>query len=207
MLTDPQVTATTTSSFKGRDGAKHVPVNITPHKKILKLSFQDTGKYAGIVKNTAVSRLLREFCVTLHTKLITPTLRPKADSRTKGPKVDLPGDYAIRVILYGLNADQNAIGDILGDSGLCLQHPSAAKYNRLVPYHNPHYLLSPGSQIPQVEALRLKNSNKTAEQNTLNESTKGRYIGLFNETGNDIACRTDTAIVKPSNRLRSTLRQ
>ena len=103
-------------------------------------------------------------------------------------------------------ADQNGVGNTLGDSGLYLQHPSAVEYDRLVPYHNPHYLLRPGSQMPELDALSLGDSGEATKQTLLQESAKGRFMRLFDETG-DSGVHSGKVEVEPSPRLRSTLKE
>ncbi|KFA48846.1 hypothetical protein S40293_01496 [Stachybotrys chartarum IBT 40293] len=200
------VTATATSSFKGRDGMKEVPVDVTLFEHRLKLSFQDTGKYAGIMKNEAISRLLSELCATFAAKLIAPVVAKKPFSKSRNFKTTFPQDCAVRLVVYGFMADQNAIGDILGAAGLYLQHPSSTEYDGLIPYHNPHYLLSPGSQMPAVDMLARDMSDAVIEKSILDESTKWRLMTLFDETG-DEGMQRMAASLKPSPRLRSTLQQ
>lgn len=51
--------------------------------------------------------------------------------------------------------DTAKIGVILSDDGLYLQHPSPAQYGLELEYHNPHYLVRPGSEMPKLEELSL----------------------------------------------------
>lgn len=191
------------SSFKGRGGVKQVPVTVAAWGYSLKLSFFDTKKYAGIIKNAALVRLLQEFSVTLTATLLAPTTKQNTFTASKSSSIDIPEECPVRIVVYGLMTDCDAIGEILGDAGLCFQHPLAIEYEHQVAYHNPHYLLRPGSEMPKLEELSLAETSREAEKNLLDESDKGILMRLFDEAGNSGM----EASMEPSARLRSTLKE
>lgn len=191
------------SSFMGHGSSKQVPVTIAAWGSSLKISIQDTGKYAGIITNTALVRLLKEFSVTLTATLIPPMTERKTFSRSTNLGINLPQKCTIRIVVNGLMVNCEAIGEIIGDSGLCFQHPSATEYEPRVAYHNPHYLLRPGSEMPQLEELSLGDSSEAVEKSSLDESNKGLIMKLFDEASN--FCME--ASMEPSPRLRSTLKE
>lgn len=195
--------ATAISSFKGSGGTKQASVKAAVYGDMLKLSFEDTGKYAGLIKNAAFARLLETFTVTLAAKLTAPSSVGNAISRKKNLKIDLPQDCEVRIVVYGLLAEKQAVGNILGDSGLYLQHPCATECDPMVSYHNPHYLLRPGAQMPAPYEPDVGNSGELVENEPLDEINKGRFMRMFDEFGNS----TGDAQMKPSGRLRSTLKE
>lgn len=201
LFTHLQVLATAVSSFKDRGAAKQVPVTITACGELLKLSFQDTNKYAGIIKGQPPVRLLREFPVRLNAMLIAPARKTLPKNRSL--KIDFPQDCIVRIAVYGRMMDQSTIGNILGDSALYLQCPSSAEYDPSVPYHNPHYLLRPGSQMPVLDTDSLEKCNSSVEQNDLDEVDKGRFLKLFDEADDN----GREARVEVSPRLHATLKQ
>ncbi|KAK5987845.1 SMARCA3-like protein-like protein [Cladobotryum mycophilum] len=193
------IVATATSTFKALAGVKQVPVTLEAGNTILKLSFKDTGKYAGIIKNDTLARILREFTVKLDAKLVAPTAEKKTSSKKS---FNLPQDCAVRIIVYGLAADLSTIGSIVGDSGFYFQHPLSSEYDGNMQYRNPHYLLRPGSQMPILEEVTGRGDDKKMESDLLDESSKGRFMRLFDEAGDGII-ETD---IEPSGRLRSMLK-
>ncbi|KAK2612780.1 hypothetical protein QQS21_001232 [Conoideocrella luteorostrata] len=202
-LTGRQVSTIATSSFNGRDSKKQVPVTVKGCGKLLKLSFQDSNKYAGIIKNDALVKLLQEFPVTVNAVLSAPVREEKTTVGKKAAKINFPRECTVRIAIRGFMTDENAIGNILGDSGLYLQCPSAVEYDSHVPYHNPHYLLRPGSQMPVFEIQSLGENGDSTEYKDLDEVDKGRFLRLFDEADdNGIEVR-----VQPSSRLQVTLKQ
>ncbi|EHK42066.1 hypothetical protein TRIATDRAFT_172559, partial [Trichoderma atroviride IMI 206040] len=108
-----------------------------------------------------------------------------------------------RIVLCGFSTDQIAIGNVLADAGFYFQHPSSLEYGSKMQYCNPHYLLRPGSQMPALETFVETNSDRRMEQKLLDESTKGRFMNLFDEAG-DIDTKTTA---EPSSRLKSTMKE
>lgn len=169
----------------------------------LKLSSQDTQKYAGIINNTTLARIFREFTIKADAKLVTSTNSRKETSKKEVKSFRLPVDRPVRIVLYGLATDQYTIGNILGNAGFYFQHPLASEYDSSMPYCNPHYLLRPGSQLPTLEEDSITRCDRKVEPDLLNASNKGRFMRLFDEAS-EIILKTS---IKPSSRLKSTLKE
>ena len=170
---------------------------------MLKLSFQDSNKYAGLVISAALSTLLNDRSIQLNATLTAPhNKRDQISEKTRINSTYLPQDSSVRIIVYGLASEKVAVGNILSDAGLFLQHPLSNEYDRHVTYINPHYLLRPGSQMPELEQLSTNaDSGAPNSPDALDEANKNRFMNIF-----DHANETDVSlIIKPNYRLRTTL--
>jgi hypothetical protein len=197
--------ATATSSFKSSSGMNQVPVSIAACGDMLKLSFHDSNKYAGLITSPALSMLLKDWCIQLNATLMAPhDKRDQALEKAKILKTYLPRECSVRIIVYGLTSERVAVGNLLSDAGLYLQHPSPSEYDGHVKYINPHYLLRPGSHMPKLERLSVySNSGTPKSSEYLDEANKSRFMRIFdlaNEVGSSLT-------VEPSHRLRSTLEE
>lgn len=184
---------------------KQAPVSIAVYGDMLKLSFQDSNKYAGIITSSALCTLLKDCSIQLNAVLLAPHYKKDPVSKkTKVHKPSLSQECSVRIIVYGLASERFAVGNLLSGDGLYLQHPSISEYHRNVEYINPHYLLRPGAQMPNLEQLSI-NSDSRAEKpsDSLDEANKSRFIRIFdlaNEVGGSVT-------VQPSHRLRSSLQE
>ncbi|EHK18835.1 uncharacterized protein TRIVIDRAFT_193915 [Trichoderma virens Gv29-8] len=200
------IVAAATSSFKSQDGTTKVPVTLETCNTKLKLLSQGSQRYAGIINDAALARVLQEFTIKVDAKLLIPTTLRKRTSKTLPKEIYSPVNCDVRIIFYGLAADQNTIGNILGDAGLYFQHPLSSEYNSNVRYWNPHYLLRPGSQMPTPEEAEEDpgtRCDRAMESDLLNTSNEGRFMRLFDEAS-DSNLKTN---IEPSRRLRSTLKE
>lgn len=200
-----QVITTAMSSFTGSSGMKQAPVKIAAYGDMLKLSFQDSDKYAGLVTSSALLTLLKDKCIQLNATLMAP--HGNLDPGSKNSKVHKTAssrECPVRIIVYGLASERYAVGNLLSEDGLYLQHPSLSEYDKNVKYINPHYLLRPGAQMPDLEQLSINpDSGVEKPSESLDEVNKSRLIRIFdlaNEVGGPLT-------VKPSRRLRSTLQE
>ena len=181
---------------------KIAPVNVKPFGDVLKLNFQDSGKYAGIIKLPAMRKLLDECDIQLSATL---TMSPPASvtapkNNTKQPD---PQECVVRIILYGRRQDRFTVGNLLSDADLYLQQPSAIECSNDVEYWNPHYLVRPGCRMPELDQLSISTPQSTTPPaEVLSEVNKSRLMRIF-DLANDEGISSE---VKPSNRLRSTLK-
>lgn len=193
------------SSFESSSGMKQVPVSIAAYGDMLKLSFQDSKKYAGLIDSPALSMLLKDWCIQLNATLMAPHgKQDQASKETKSQQTCLPGERFVRIIVYGLASKRVAVGISLSNAGLYLQHPSQSEYDRDVEYINPHYLLRPGSHMPELEQLSIdSDSGAQKPPGSLDEANKSRFMRIF-----DLANEVENSVtVEPSHRLRSTLQE
>ncbi|KAF4502251.1 helicase-like transcription factor [Fusarium agapanthi] len=175
----------TSSFFKNRQESE-TTVTLRECGSIIKLSIADTGAYAGILKALFPPGLLHRPSMKLNAVLTAPA--------------------SLRVIILSHIDEAAEIGTILSNNDLFLQHPSPRdiEYFELeVEYFNPHYLVIPGSCMPQLEdhAIEYKDSTSSASL-ALDDQKKGQLIGIF-DTAADLSIRPTT---KPSLRLQTRLK-
>jgi hypothetical protein len=142
---------------------------------------QESNKYAGILKLPALCSLVKNHTIHLNAALHAPETRSRQESKSaKGKKPKSAQKCSIRIVIYGLNKEKSAVSKLLSEAELFLQHPSAAEYNRLFTYSNPHYLLRPGSQMPDLGELSLDSPLRgTAQADVLEEVNKSRFMRIF----------------------------
>ena len=195
-----KINAMSNSSFSGTEAA---PVNVSIYGKVLKLTFQQSGKYAGILNLPVLCILLQDFKIRFSAQLLPPdrASEPKlGKQQPRSPKL-----CPIRVVVYAARGDERAIGDSLSIAGLFLQHPAAHEcISQNVKYSNPHYLARPGSEPPTLEDLSLETNGSHPQQACrLDEFAMSRLLRIFDLAEPDasgVSTRVD-----PSPRLSSTL--
>ncbi|EXL55935.1 hypothetical protein FOCG_03652 [Fusarium oxysporum f. sp. radicis-lycopersici 26381] len=175
----------TSSFFKNRKESE-ATVNLRQCGAILTLCTADTGAYAGIVTEVFPLELLDRPSVKLSALLTAPA--------------------ALRIIMFSHIEEAAEIGALLSNNDLFLQHPSPRdiEYFELeAEYFNPHYLVIPGSRMPQMEDLAIEYNDSTSDPSlTLDEQKKGQLMGVF-DTAADLSIRPTT---DPSPRLQTSLK-
>jgi hypothetical protein len=192
------------SSFSGDQGTYAVPVKLKPSGDILKLYFQDSNKYAGLVALPALCTLLEKFLVKFSATLVTSPSKPSRTAVKNNKNCFMSHQCSVRIIVYGLKNEKSAVGELLSNAGLCFQHPSRTECETDVEYCNPHYLVRPGSQMPALEELSISSDTriKTASE-TLGEVEKGKLLRVFDSAG-DFGIPSQ---ITASLRLRSILKE
>ncbi|KAG4268398.1 hypothetical protein FPRO04_12432 [Fusarium proliferatum] len=179
------ITPKTTSSFFKNRQESEAMVNIRQCGSIIKLSTADTGAYAGLVADFP-SDLLHRPSVNLSALLTAPA--------------------SLRVIILSHIEEAAEIGTLLSNNDLFLQHPSSQDieyFDLEMEYFNPHYLVIPGSCMPQLEDLAIEyNDSTSAASLTLDEQKKGQLIGIFDAAA-DLSIQPTT---EPSPRLQTRLK-
>ena len=180
------------------------PVKIRPCRDILKLYFQDSNKYAGLLALPALCSLLDNSLVKFSATLIASPSKPRP-TKVKDTKTRFAShECSVRIVIYGLKSEKCAVGELLSKASLYLQHPSATECGTDAEYCNPHYLVRPGCQLPALEELAISSNTRTKETSeTLDEVEKSRLMRLFDST-DDFGV---AAQVIASPRLRSTLKE
>ncbi|KAF4952520.1 hypothetical protein FGADI_6755 [Fusarium gaditjirri] len=175
----------TSSFFKGRPESE-ATVNLQQCGGILKLRTTDTGTYAGILTDLFPSELLDRSSVKLSSLLAAPA--------------------SLHIIIFSPIEKAKEIGGLLSNHDLFLQHPSPRiiEYFDLdAEYFNPHYLVTPGSRMPQMEDLAIEYNDSTSNESlALDDQKKGQLIGIF-DTAANLSIRPTT---DPSSRLRTSLK-
>ena len=192
------------SSFSGDQGSNIAPVKIRPCRDILKLYFQDSNKYAGLLALPALCSLLDNFLVKFSATLMAPPSKP-SPNKVKNTKPRFAShECSVRIVIHGLESEKDAVGELLSHASLYLQQPSATERGTDAEYCNPHYLVRPACQLPALEDLAISSDTRTKEASeTLDEVEKSRLLRLFDST-DDFGI---AAQVIASPRLRSTLKE
>jgi hypothetical protein len=163
---------------------------------LLKLYYEASDKYAGLVDSPTLSRLGQDFTATLAATFIAP-------AREKEQKQQLrPRQVTVEIVIYGLRKDMDAVGNFLSKDGLYLQHPKEC--DTRVPYVNPQYWVRPGSRMPKVEGITFEAASRsTSCKELLDETRTSQLLQLF-----DCANGPSTfSEVRPSLRLRTHLQE
>lgn len=192
------------SSFTGDQDSYSAPVKISPCKEVLKLYFQDSNKYAGLLVLPALCELFDKFSVRFSATLVTspPKSRPTTVRNTKNRFSSQ--ECSVRIVIYGLKSERSDVGNLLSKESLYLQHPSATECDRDVIYCNPHYLVRPGCQLPVLAELSISSNTRTIKApGTLDEVEISRLLRVF-DSGDNFGI---TSQISASPRLRSTLKE
>ncbi|KAF4771502.1 hypothetical protein HAV15_004219 [Penicillium sp. str.  len=126
------------------DTGVFLPVNIQVVGDILKLFGGKANRNVGLLNLPTLGKLMREFTVTFSAKC---EKKAKKDKRQSLGYQNTP----VHIIIYGLHEDMNEIGNALSEGGLFLQHPTEGEAS--VPYKNSQFLMSPGTEMPQIKNL------------------------------------------------------
>ena len=197
-----KIATTSVSSYSNSQNAKTALVNTKASGDILKLYFQDSNKYAGIITLPVLCKLLQDFTVQLKTTLMLSESRSKREFSKR--KVKPAKEYSARIIVYGIEDEMSAVGSLLSDADLFLQHPSITECARHIRYCNPHYLLRPGSEMPKLEDLSLTTDARSPRQHEqLDEVNTARLLRIFDCA--DVDGSQVSVSVEPSPRLQSRL--
>lgn len=167
-------------------------MDLTALNGLLQLSLQDTGQHAGFFRSTALCQLLEDSKVTLTAKLMAPAHPPtktqKGGKESKKPatpsKNVQPEQSRLHIVVHGQMSNSHAIGNMLGESGFYLQHPTESELHHMVIYDNPHYLLRPGSELPPLERLSIEEDDGPKRLDmVVGETIKSQFMAMFDGTG------------------------
>ena len=203
-----QILTKTVSSTESRN-EKATALTVALLGNVLKLSFQDTGKYAGLITSEPLGRLVSDFSVSLTARILQaehqPEKRPKGIEKRSKKNVDsLQVEVPVRVLVHGLMVEKDAVARFLSDHDLFFQHPFQDELHSSVPYFNPHYLLRPGAEMPDLGRLSLlSGSTDRTPAELLSDVDKAQLMRVFNlayDPGEFITA-------KPSPRLKTALQR
>lgn len=147
----------------------------------MKVYFQDSSKYAGILVLPVLCRLQEECTIEYTANMVAlGSRKDEKPVKRKATATIAAHDCSIRIAVYGLKSQQSHVSQLLSDADLCLQHSSAGELYRQVDYWNPHYLLRPGSQMPKLELLSISLDGNSQTTGSLDETDKSRFMQIFN---------------------------
>ena len=195
-----KIIASAISSFSGGEGRNIAPVNLRCFGDILKMNFQDTNKYAGVISTSGLTQMLNEHNLKFEATLTAPS------QQSRGAKKDaaLSKECVVRIVVYGQASERIAVGKAFSKAKLYFQQPCITEYDRKMVYSNPHYLVRPGSKMPELSTLVIDSDTRsTADASKLEEINKNWLTKLF-DTANDDGIRVQ---VLQSPRLFSRLKE
>ena len=201
--TDPrEVASTAMSSFSSVNGTQIAPVYMKAFGNFLKLYLQDSNKYIGILNSPGLCGLTKDFTIQLKATLTSSKSQPTKD--TSNQKATPSMECPIRIVVYGKDEERSAVGNFLSNADLYLQHPCGTECVRSIKYSNPHYLLRPGSDMPELRSLSLTASiHGSVQSKELDEVNTAHLLRIFDSAEVDEMKSSKTQ--EPSPCLRSTL--
>jgi SWI/SNF-related matrix-associated actin-dependent regulator of chromatin subfamily A3 len=187
------------------------PATLSFENSVIRVYVEGMSTRAAILISDTLSRLVRDFSVTLTATICGKKAKPIA-IRDSDPKSSAlcPRICPVRIIVYGLSNEKDAISDALSNGGLFLQHPSDAEFDTDVKYINPQYLLPPGEDMPRIEFLRISRCcavrrNPRGARESLGELERGEVLRIFDSACDSDASLTDT--IKQSPRICTKLKR
>ena len=197
--------------YRNPPAADTTPVQITSvGNRRLVLTYEGTGEIAGLLVSEPLSKVLKEYSVTLAASLGPQKPRTSYLPESSSWNRDGLQVRPLKIVTYGRLCEGDAIADILGDAGLFFQRPEASEYDMSVRYANPMYLLRPGGEMPRVVdgSVALSGREQSSEHTNgqqLGEVEKSQVFRIFDEsTGRDADVALD---VKQSSRIISVLKE
>ena len=170
----------------------------------MKLNFQDSGKYAGIITTPVLGKILEEYRV----KFVATLVASRSESRQRRTQAKVKNssrdpECSVRIVIYGLKGEESTVGTILSEAGLYFQQPSPVECDNNVEYSNPHYLVRPGSSMPKLDGLSISSDpHNLSTTEKLDEVDQSQLMRIFDLASDDVQPR-----VTPSPRLRSSLKE
>lgn len=167
-----------------------------PCGSFIKLYTPDSSKYAGIVTEPALLKLLTQHSVEINASMIAPETHSSKGKDKGQASMELSGlelTPTLRIVVYGAMRNRTNVGNLLSSAGLYFQHPSPRDVQHLdldAEYFNPHYLVRPGCQMPRLEDLAIAGDDATPTT-CLDEAAKGQLMGIFDMAG-DLAIKPTT---------------
>lgn len=192
-----QVITTAYCHKLSKDDEGLASLDVQVHENALKLYDTKSKENVGMISSSTLFRLAREFKITFSSKREKLQME-KHERQTLGYK-----ETPIQIVIYGLKEDVDAIGSILSNGGLFLQHPTHGDTS--VPYKNPQFLLAPGTEMPNFEdSVTEPVSNATTLEQCLDN--KGWASEVF-RAFDTVDGPATFAPVQPSPRLQTKLQE
>ncbi|KAJ5826599.1 Helicase C-terminal [Penicillium robsamsonii] len=173
-----------------------IPVSVQQLGDILKLFGGKPNHNVGFLNSLTLGKLAREYTVTFSAKC-EKTENPKNKRQTLGHK-----DTLVHIVIYGLSEEMNAVGNLLSEGGLFLQHPSHSDAS--VPYKNPQFLMAPGTEMPRIEDL---GNDSSPNMMTINQCLGKEWANEVFQAFETVDGPAKFAPVESSPRLQTKLKE
>jgi SWI/SNF-related matrix-associated actin-dependent regulator of chromatin subfamily A3 len=186
------------------------PVQISFFNNVMMLRYEDGRKRTGALISDGLSHLVKKSSVTLAATLGTLNGQRRSGILLKSAwAFNTVVTRPLRVIIYGLLSEKDAVTSILDKNGLFLQRPEEYEYDKRVRYLNPMYLLPPGEDMPRVEgSSKVPAQGQMAvaiDEAQLGEVERSRLLRIFDEASGLEA--HGSWEIKQSSRIVSTLKR
>lgn len=150
------------------------------------MKFRDSGKYAGLIRSTALCELLGDSTVELSATLTVSSPIESEFSRKKTFTLSSQShSYTARIVVIGLEEHRYRVGKVLSGSHLFLQHPYIEECGELE-YRNPHYLARPGASMPKLQHATELGGAYTKPLGLLTEANKSRILRIFDSAASQV---------------------
>lgn len=192
-----QVITTAYCHKLSKDDEGLASLDVQVHESTLKLYDIKSKENVGLIGSQTLFRLASEFKLTFSVKC-EKLQKEKHERQALGYK-----ETPIQIVIYGLKEDVDAIGSILSDDGLLLQHPTHGDPSVL--YQNPQYLLAPGAEMPNLEdsVTETVSNATTLEQCLDNKGWASEVFRVFDTVDGPATF----APIQPSPRLQTKLQE
>ncbi|KAF4452090.1 hypothetical protein F53441_5022 [Fusarium austroafricanum] len=165
------------------------PVTLGFEGRLLRVQEETSNRRIAVMISNAFFQLVNECAVTLTANVCgkkPPVVYTSKEKVQTLSELDGVKFCSLRVIVYGFLQQKDEIAAILAKDELFLQHPGKTEFDRSVKYFNPHYLLPPGQDMPEVEKLTTyaccsRWSSKSRElQPSMPEHEQSQVLQIFN---------------------------
>lgn len=188
--------------------AECTPVTLSFQGEVARIYLEATGARVAILISSTISRLLTSYSVTLTATVCGKKSKPIIKrSREHNSSAATPRHCPVRIIVYGIHDEKDAISDALSKDGLFLQHPGETEFDQKVTYINPQYLLPPGEDMPRIEDLAISTccAVRAPKSDPLGELERNQILQIF-----DFAYKSSIesmTAIEPSPRLVTRLKR
>ncbi|KAI0550442.1 SNF2 family N-terminal domain-containing protein [Xylaria curta] len=173
----------TSSQLQNIETHSVISVKLKSFGSIFMLRERNSGSHLGILNDSKLVSVLNQLSLRLDATLLVSetkvTKEKRKSQRRKGTATEPTKECSIRIVLYGLRDNKEAIGSLFSDAGFFLQHPSAAELIPGVQYDNPHYFVRPGAEMPKLENLQLDDMNDDVQTEMGGEISKSRFMRIL----------------------------
>jgi len=144
-------------------------VTLKIYRDTVMVRHAQTAKYGGLLDHgtgQALAALSRNYSITFEAFLDekAPTLKKSTSNNCR----------SLRIILYGLRQDSDAVGTLLSENKLYLQQPNT--FDSSAVYFNPQYLLRPGSEFKlQVQ----EDFQSSAREKQMVQAVRSQILHVF----------------------------
>ncbi|KAH0543143.1 hypothetical protein FGG08_002488 [Glutinoglossum americanum] len=163
--------STNSSAFAG---VTETEVSLTIFGGMATVHRSDSMKYLGLL-DSSTAKALDQLTNVRFAAFISEGQSNPPEGRASSTASRLP----IHIILYGSRQNSDAVGAVLTESKMFLQHPHPQLCDKGVLYDNPHYLRRPGVDIEMIGYAETPSAT-TDSENAKRKPSKSDILEVFN---------------------------